>query len=60
MRLVEKWWKAWSAQLLLACLFLAELAAYLPEVKENLPEEWYRYAFIVILVARVVKQKSVP
>lgn len=56
--LVEKWWTAWSAQLLIVCAFLAELAAYLPEVREHLPDEWYRYAFIAILAARIIKQKS--
>lgn len=58
MKLVEKWWKAWSAQLLIAASFLAGLAEFLPEVREALPAHWYQAAFIVILVARIVKQKS--
>lgn len=58
MRLVEKWWKAWSAQLLVLCVFVAELAQYLPEVREALPDEWYRIAFVAILAARIVKQQT--
>lgn len=58
MKLVEQFWKTWSVQLLALCVFLAELAQYLPEVREALPDEWYRVAFIVILVARIVKQKA--
>ena len=58
MSLVEKWWKAWSVQLLAGCLFLAELAEYLPEVREHLPDDWYQAAFLVILVARIVKQRN--
>lgn len=58
MKLVEKWWKTWSVQLLALCVFLAELAQYLPEVREALPNEWYRAAFIIILVARIVKQRE--
>jgi hypothetical protein len=59
MAIVEKWWKTWSAQLLIAASFIAGLAEFLPEVREALPDQWYRGAFIVILAARIVKQKSV-
>lgn len=58
MKLVERWWAAWSVQILALCMFLAELAAYLPEVQEHLPADWYRAAFVVILIARIVKQRS--
>lgn len=58
MKLVEQWWKTWSAQLLIAASFVAGLAEFLPEVRESLPEGWYRYAFLVILAARIVKQKA--
>lgn len=58
MKLVEKWWRTWSAKLLIACIFLAELAQYLPEVREALPDEWYRVAFLAILAARIVKQQA--
>lgn len=58
MQIVEKWWKAWSAQLLIAASFVAGLAEFLPEVKESLPDEWYRWAFLIILAARIIKQKT--
>ena len=58
MKFVDKWWKAWSAQLLIAASFLAGLAEFLPEVRESLPEGWYQAAFVVILIARIVKQKQ--
>ena len=58
MKMVEQWWKTWSAQLLVLCVFVAELAQYLPEVREALPEQWYRVAFLVILAARIVKQQT--
>lgn len=57
LRIVEKWWKAWSAQLLIAASFVAGLAEFLPEVREALPEDWYRWAFVVILVARIIQQR---
>lgn len=58
MKLVEKWWKAWSAQLLIAASFIAGLAEYLPEVRDNLPAHWYQYAFFIILAARIIKQNT--
>jgi len=58
MKLVEKWYANWSVWLTGAAIFVAELAPYLPEVQQNLPAEWYRYAFIIILVARVIKQNQ--
>ena len=58
MRFVEQWWKKWSVQLLAACVFIAELAAYLPEVREHLPPDWYRWAFMLVLAARIVKQRN--
>lgn len=58
MKLVDKWWRAWSAKLLIACVFVAELAQYLPEVREAMPENWYQAAFIVILIARIIKQQA--
>ena len=58
MKLVEKWYKNWSVWLLSVAVFVAELAPYLPEVQQNLPSEWYRAAFIIILVSRVIKQNN--
>jgi len=58
MKLVEKWWKAWSSQLLILATFVAGLAEFLPEVREALPPNWYQAAFIVILIARIIKQQD--
>ena len=58
MKLIESWYKKWSVHLLAACIAIAELAPYLPEVREHLPEDWYRYAFILVLAARIIRQKS--
>lgn len=58
MKIVENWYKAWSSWLLMLAIAVCETAAYIPEVKEYLPAEWYRWVFIVIMVARVVRQQS--
>ena len=58
MKIVEKWYANWSVWVASAAIFIAELAPYLPEVQQNLPADWYRYAFIIILVARVIKQNQ--
>lgn len=58
MKLTEKWWKKWSVHALAVCIVIAEVAAYLPEVREFLPPDWYRLAFIIVLIARVVAQKK--
>lgn len=56
MKIVEKWWKTWSAQLLIAASFVAGLVEFLPEVREALPANWYQVAFLIILAARIIKQ----
>jgi len=58
MKLIDKFWSRWSVQILAACITIAELAPYLPEVREHLPPDWYRYAFYVVLAARIIRQKS--
>ena len=58
MKMIEGWWKKWSVQLLAACIAIAELAAYLPEVREYLPPDWYRWAFMAVMLARIVSQKK--
>jgi len=60
MKIVEKWWRNWSVWLTACALFVAELAVYLPEVQQALPAEWYRAAFVAILVARIIKQQAKP
>lgn len=56
--LIDRWWSKWSVHLLAACIAIAELAPYLPEVREHLPADWYRYAFMAVLAARIIRQKS--
>lgn len=58
MEIVSGWWKKWSVHLLGACIAVAELAPYLPEVEQYLPADWYRLAFYAVLAARIIKQKS--
>ncbi len=58
MKMVEKWWKAWSSQLLVVAIAVAELHPYLLDAMQILPQDWYRVAFAAILIARIVKQRS--
>jgi hypothetical protein len=54
----DRWWQAWSTWLLVLANFLAEAAVYLPEIEQALSADWYRWAFRVILIARIVKQSA--
>lgn len=56
--LVDNWYKAWSTWLLAGAITVAELHPYLPDAMQILPPHWYKAAFAVILIARIVKQKS--
>lgn len=38
-------------------LGVLELQGYLPELQQYLPEEWVKYAVLLIIIARVIKQK---
>lgn len=58
MTIIEQWWKKWSVWALGAAIGIAELAPYVPELQEHLPADWYRVAFLVVLAARVVKQRA--
>ncbi len=60
MKMVEKWWKAWSAQLLMLAVVVSELSLYLPEIQQALPADWYQWAFRAILIARIIKQRVPP
>lgn len=55
--LVEQWWKKWSAQLSLALYFLAEFGPEWETLREHLPPDWFKYGFLAIFVARVLKQQ---
>lgn len=49
-------WKWLSVQLSLGLGLLALASEYMPQIKENLPEGWAKYAFLAILAARLYKQ----
>lgn len=54
--IIEQWHKKWSVWALSVALALAEAYQYLPELREALPADWYKYALIVILGLRLWKQ----
>ena len=56
--IIENWRKTWTVWLTTIAIILSEAYQYLPEIREAIPADWYRYAFIVILVARLWKQRS--
>lgn len=58
MKLVDQWYRKWSVMMLGAAIGIAELAPYVPELQEHLPADWYRAAFLIVLVARVIKQRA--
>ena len=58
MKLADNIGTAWSVRLLGAAIAVAGLEALLPAMKEALPPHWYAVAFVVILVARVIKQAA--
>ncbi len=58
MKVIEQWYKPISVWLLAAANIIAGAAAYLPEVQQALPADWYRYALMAIFVSRLVKQGS--
>jgi hypothetical protein len=38
-------------------LGILELQNYLPELQQYLPESWVKYAIVLIMFARIIKQK---
>lgn len=55
--IIENWRKTWTVWLTTLAIILSEAYQYLPEIREAIPADWYRYAFFIILVARLWKQK---
>jgi hypothetical protein len=53
---VDKYWKTWSVQILIAANIIAGLSGFLPELNQILPENWYRIVFAIVLLARIIKQ----
>lgn len=61
MKLIDDWKQSYrylSVQLAAAIVFVAELQIYLPEVREHLPEDWYKWAALAVIAARVISQKK--
>lgn len=56
--LAPNWHKAISTWLLVAANVVSGAAAYLPEIQQALPSDWYVWAFRIILVARLIKQSA--
>ncbi|MES2048838.1 MAG: hypothetical protein V4447_10585 [Pseudomonadota bacterium] len=59
MRLIDGWNKAYrfiSVQIATAATILAFGYDYIPEIKENLPPGWAKYAILAILISRLIKQ----
>jgi len=59
--LIENWRDArkfLSVQLTTICIFLAGLYEYVPAINQSLPDNWATGAFVLILAARLYKQKG--
>jgi hypothetical protein len=56
MKLVENWHKKWSVWLLAVATSLAGMEQFLPHLQQVLPANWYQYAFVLILAARMIQQ----
>lgn len=61
MKLVENWRSAWRMLSVQAAALLGIVAAayeYLPALQTYLPDGWVKYAALLVILARVVKQES--
>jgi hypothetical protein len=61
MKLIENWRNAWRMLSVQAAALLGIVAAaydYLPTLQTYLPEGWVKYAALLVILARVVKQES--
>lgn len=56
--LVEKVWKKWSFIISGAAAVVAGMEFLLPDLQAMLPERWYMFVFIAIMIARAVKQAA--
>jgi len=56
MKIIENWHKKWSVWLLAVATSLAGMEQFLPQLQEVLPANWYQYAFVLILAARMIQQ----
>ena len=58
MKLVKHWYKAWSVWLLAACEVIVQASAFMPDLQQALPADWYVWAFRIILIARIIQQNG--
>lgn len=58
--LIEEWHKKWSVWIASLLAVISELWQYLPFMREYCPPEWVSIAFIVVLVARIIRQDKAP
>lgn len=59
MKLIENWRSAWRMLSVRVAALLALVAAaydYLPALQTYLPEGWVKYAALLVIAARLVKQ----
>lgn len=59
MTLIENWRSAWRMLSVQVAALLALVAAaydYLPVLQTYLPEGWIKYAALLVIVARLIKQ----
>jgi hypothetical protein len=62
MKLIDEWKQAYkylTVQLTIGLGALSVAYEYLPEMKQILPDGWYKYGLMAILIARVIQQSSV-
>lgn len=58
-KLIENWkqcHKFLTVQLSVLLAMIATAYEYLPMMKDYLPEGWVKYAFIAVIVARIINQ----
>jgi predicted ABC-type exoprotein transport system permease subunit len=58
-KLIENWkqcYKFLTVQLSVILGLIAAAYEYIPMMKDYLPEGWVKYAFIAVIVARIINQ----
>lgn len=59
--LIENWkeaWKLFSVQLMVVIGLIAAAEPYLPQLAAVLPEAWVAYAAPVVVLARLISQRT--
>ena len=60
-KLIENWkqcHKFLTVQLSVLLAIVATAYEYLPMMKDHLPEGWMKYAFLIIIIARIISQSA--